>query len=153
MGGPASIFPPTGTGTTSPTRSPPRRSPPPGCTQQCSRADESGRRTLRLPSCAERVDRAGEKHLRPDAADVARPRVAAVDFLVAVKRALVGPRRLLYLVTEDWFFLSYRRELARLARGAGYEVVVATRVDASGALITAEGFRLEPLAWKRGSLN
>jgi glycosyltransferase involved in cell wall biosynthesis len=62
-------------------------------------------------------------------------------------------RRLLFLVTEDWYFLSYRLDLARAAREAGYEVVVATRVGANGERITSEGFRLEPLGWVRGSLN
>src|SRR2546425_10726872 len=63
------------------------------------------------------------------------------------------PRKLLYLVTEDWFFLSYRLDVARAARDAGYDVIVATRVAKSGDLIKAEGFALEPLSWKRGSLN
>src|SRR4051812_44323241 len=62
-------------------------------------------------------------------------------------------RRLLFLVTEDWYFWGHRLALARAARDAGYDVVVATRVDAFGDRIMAEGFRLEPLGWKRGSLN
>jgi len=36
--------------------------------------------------------------------------------------------RLLFLVTEGWFFLSYRLDVARAARDAGYQVIVATRV-------------------------
>jgi glycosyltransferase involved in cell wall biosynthesis len=59
--------------------------------------------------------------------------------------------RLLYLVTEDWYFCSHRLPVARAARDAGAEVVVATRVSAHGAAIRAEGFRLVPLAWRRGS--
>ncbi|MEA2939426.1 MAG: hypothetical protein QOC56_2930 [Alphaproteobacteria bacterium] len=61
--------------------------------------------------------------------------------------------RLVFLVTEGWFFLSYRLDLARAARDAGYHVVVATRVGDSRERIEAENFQLEPLTWKRRSLN
>jgi hypothetical protein len=61
--------------------------------------------------------------------------------------------RLLYLVSEDWYFLSHRLPMARAARAAGYEVHVATRVVDGGAAITAEGFVLHPLHWRRGSTN
>lgn len=62
-------------------------------------------------------------------------------------------RRLLFLVTEDWYFWGHRLPLARAARDAGYEVMVATRVGSRGRDIAAENFRLEPLAWQRGSVN
>ncbi len=61
--------------------------------------------------------------------------------------------RLLYLVSEDWYFLSHRLPMARAARDAGYEVHVATRVVDGGAAIKAEGFALHPLKWRRGSTN
>lgn len=61
--------------------------------------------------------------------------------------------RLLYLVTEDWYFISHRLPMARAARDAGYEVHVATRVDQHGRDIEAEGFTLHKLDWKRGSLD
>jgi glycosyltransferase involved in cell wall biosynthesis len=61
--------------------------------------------------------------------------------------------RLLFLVTEDWYFWAHRLLLARKARDAGYEVIVATRVTDHGERIAAEGFRLAPLSWVRGSLN
>lgn len=59
--------------------------------------------------------------------------------------------RLLYLVTEDWYFWSHRLPVARAARDAGADVLVATRVGAHGRVIEAEGFRLVPLSWRRGS--
>lgn len=62
-----------------------------------------------------------------------------------------APPRLLYLVTEDWYFCSHRLPVARAARDAGAEVVVATRVNVHGDPIRAEGFRLVPLRWRRGS--
>jgi glycosyltransferase involved in cell wall biosynthesis len=58
--------------------------------------------------------------------------------------------RLLYLVTEDWYFLSHRLPMARAAREAGFDVTVATRVADGGADIAKEGFRLCPLSWQRG---
>ncbi len=61
--------------------------------------------------------------------------------------------RLVYLVTEDWYFISHRLPMARAARDAGFEVHVATRVDRHAAQIDAEGFHLHPVAWRRGSLN
>jgi glycosyltransferase involved in cell wall biosynthesis len=61
--------------------------------------------------------------------------------------------RLLYLVSEDWYFLSHRLPMARAARAAGYDVHVGTRVAKGGAAIEAEGFTLHPLNWRRGSTN
>jgi len=61
------------------------------------------------------------------------------------------PPKLLYLVTEDWFFISHRLPMARAAQAAGFEVHVATRVGKHAAAIEAEGFQLHPLDWKRGT--
>lgn len=55
----------------------------------------------------------------------------------------------MFLVTEDWYFLSHRLPVARAARDAGFDVAVATRVADHGAAIRAEGFRLCPLPWRR----
>ncbi|MEI8395424.1 MAG: glycosyltransferase family 4 protein [Rhodospirillaceae bacterium] len=57
--------------------------------------------------------------------------------------------RLLYLVTEDWYFRSHRLPMARAARAAGFEVVVVCRVGQQRAAIEAEGFRVIPLDWQR----
>lgn len=61
--------------------------------------------------------------------------------------------RLLYLITEDWYFWSHRLDLARAAREAGYNVIVATRVTDHGERIRGEGFQLEPLEMVRRSRN
>lgn len=61
--------------------------------------------------------------------------------------------RIVFLVTEDWVFVSHRLPIARAARDAGFDVVVATRVAEHGAAIAREGFTLVPLAWSRRSLN
>lgn len=63
------------------------------------------------------------------------------------------PRKLVYLVSEDWYFISHRLPMARAARDAGYEVHVATRVVACGEQIEREGFVLHPIPWRRGSIN
>ena len=62
-------------------------------------------------------------------------------------------RRLLYVVTEDWAFLSHRLPMARAAREAGFEVHVATRVGEGRAAIEAERFILHPIPFARGSLS
>jgi len=62
-------------------------------------------------------------------------------------------KAILYLVSEDWYFVSHRLPMARAAKAAGFDVHVATRVDRHGAAITDEGFTLHPVRWQRGSLN
>jgi hypothetical protein len=71
---------------------------------------------------------------------------------VTSERATAGPV-LVYLVTEDWYFISHRLPMALAAQRAGYQVHVATRVKAHGAEIQAQGFTLHPLDWQRGSTN
>jgi glycosyltransferase involved in cell wall biosynthesis len=66
---------------------------------------------------------------------------------------MVHPPRLLFLVTEDWYFCAHRLNLARAARDAGYHVMVATRVVGCAALIEREGFEPIALNWRRGSTN
>jgi glycosyltransferase involved in cell wall biosynthesis len=61
--------------------------------------------------------------------------------------------RLLYVVTEDWAFLSHRLPMARAARDAGFEIHVATRVSSGAAAIEAERFILHPISFTRGSLS
>ncbi len=59
--------------------------------------------------------------------------------------------RLLFLITEDWYFWSHRLDLARAARDAGYDVSVATRVQEHGRRIEAEGIRVLPISLERRS--
>lgn len=63
------------------------------------------------------------------------------------------PKKILYLVSEDWYFISHRLPMARAAKAAGYEVHVATRVANHGHQIESEGFTLHPVEWRRGSMN
>ncbi len=59
----------------------------------------------------------------------------------------------MYVVTEDWYFVSHRLTLAIAAREAGYDVSVVTRVRDQGALIERAGLRLIPWEQVRGGLN
>lgn len=61
--------------------------------------------------------------------------------------------KLLFTVTEDWAFCSHRIPTAQAARDAGFDVVVAARMNAHRAQIEALGFRTVPWAIKRESLN
>ncbi len=58
-------------------------------------------------------------------------------------------KKILYLVTEDWYFCSHRLPLAVAAREAGYDVVVATRVQAHADEIRRTGARLIAIRMRR----
>ncbi|MGE0257323.1 MAG: glycosyltransferase family 4 protein [Alphaproteobacteria bacterium] len=66
-----------------------------------------------------------------------------------IDKALSDRPKLIFLVTEDWYFWSHRLPIARAARDAGFDVVVAARERMHGERIRAEGFRLEALNWRR----
>jgi glycosyltransferase involved in cell wall biosynthesis len=61
--------------------------------------------------------------------------------------------RLLFLITEDWYFWSHRLDLARAAVQAGFDVSIASRVTDHGERIQREGFRLFPISLVRQSRN
>lgn len=56
---------------------------------------------------------------------------------------------LLFLVTEDWYFVSHRLALAEAAVAAGYRVVVACRVQEHGEQLRAAGCEVLALRWRR----
>jgi glycosyltransferase involved in cell wall biosynthesis len=62
-------------------------------------------------------------------------------------------RKIMFVVTEDWYFVSHRLALAIAARDAGYEVHVATRVDRHAEVIRDSGLELHPVAFNRGGLG
>jgi len=64
-----------------------------------------------------------------------------------------GRPKLLFVVTEDWYFCSHRMPLARAARDDGYEVLVAARMAGHADRIRAEGFRPIPLRLRRRRSN
>jgi glycosyltransferase involved in cell wall biosynthesis len=65
----------------------------------------------------------------------------------------IRPRRILYVVNEDFAFLLNRLPMARAARKAGFEVHVATSVNNGANAIEAEGFILHPIPLQRGGCS
>ena len=81
---------------------------------------------------------------------VSGERANAVEPRPAVKSGVARERpKLLYLVTEDWFFATHFFPMVRAARGAGFDVVVATRVRDHAAQIEREGCRIIPFENER----
>lgn len=62
-------------------------------------------------------------------------------------------KKLLFFVTEDWYFVSHRLDLAIAAKNAGYNVVIVTQVSEHESTIVNSGLRLVPIKISRGSLN
>lgn len=62
-------------------------------------------------------------------------------------------RKIVYLVSEDWYFCSHRLPLGIAAREAGAEVIVATRVNDHRAQIEAAGLRIAPIEMQRSGTN
>jgi glycosyltransferase involved in cell wall biosynthesis len=68
--------------------------------------------------------------------------------------ARAGPApRLLFVVTEDWYFMSHRLPMARAARAAGFEVHVAARLGEDSYDIEQEGFFVHPVRFARGQTS
>lgn len=61
--------------------------------------------------------------------------------------------KLLYFITEDWYFCSHRLPLALAAQGAAYDVAVVTHVNEHGEAIRRAGIRLIPFNLSRRGMN
>lgn len=62
--------------------------------------------------------------------------------------------KLLFVVTEDWYFYTHRLSLAKAIHDGGYEVIVATRISDYREAIEDAGIRVIPLRkMYRSSLN
>jgi glycosyltransferase involved in cell wall biosynthesis len=61
--------------------------------------------------------------------------------------------RLLFVVSEDWYFVSHRLALGAAACEAGLEVIVATRVSRHRERIEQCGIRVVPFDLDRGGIN
>lgn len=62
-------------------------------------------------------------------------------------------QRLLFLVAEDWYFVSHRLGLARAAAVQGFEVTVVTRFSTHRQAIEAAGLRTVAFDMNRRGLN
>ena len=60
-----------------------------------------------------------------------------------------SPATILFLVTEDWYFVSHRLPVARIARDAGFTVHVAARLSTHEQKLRQEGFIVHSLPWQR----
>jgi len=61
--------------------------------------------------------------------------------------------KLLFFITEDWYFVSHRLPLALAAIKAGYDVVLVTNVSEHAEGIQKAGIKLIGLDLDRGSIN
>ena len=62
--------------------------------------------------------------------------------------------KLLFVVTEDWYFYTHRLSLAKAIHDAGYDVIVATRISHYHKAIEKLGIRIIPLKKiQRSSFN
>jgi glycosyltransferase involved in cell wall biosynthesis len=66
---------------------------------------------------------------------------------------LTTRRRLLFLVTEDWFFVSHFKDRALAAQAAGYEVIVLSNDNGWADSIREAGFTFVPVPFVRRGLN
>ena len=62
-------------------------------------------------------------------------------------------RRILFLVTEDWYFCSHRLELARGLARDGWQIQVGCRVQRHRRAMEKEGFQVYPIKFARESLS
>lgn len=61
--------------------------------------------------------------------------------------------KLIYFISEDWFFCSHFLDRAKAAQRAGHEVLVLTRLGEQADHLRRQGFRLLPLRMARSSTN
>lgn len=62
-------------------------------------------------------------------------------------------KKLLFFVTEDWYFVTHRLDLAVAAKRAGYDVSIVTQVSEHEQIIRDSGLNLIPITLSRRSLN
>lgn len=62
-------------------------------------------------------------------------------------------KKLMFLITEDWFFKSHFMERAIAASDAGYNVFVATRISNPNIFGSCDKFSIIPIGFQRSGLN
>jgi UDP-N-acetylglucosamine:LPS N-acetylglucosamine transferase len=62
-------------------------------------------------------------------------------------------KKLLFVCSEDWYFVSHRLALARAAQMRGWEIVIACRANEAAIDLREEGFRVIDLKIARGGLS
>lgn len=61
--------------------------------------------------------------------------------------------KVIFVVTEDWYFVSHRLDLAVGLEEAGYDVGVATRIGRHGDAIRKRGIKVFDIAFNRSGVN
>lgn len=72
---------------------------------------------------------------------------------MSLPEAALNGRKLVFIVTEDWFFCSHFLPMARAARELGLDVSVICRVRNHRMMIEETGAKVIPLEAERRSLN
>ena len=62
-------------------------------------------------------------------------------------------KSILFAINEDWFFLSHFQAFAETAAGSGLDVVIMANSGPATKELEARGWRVIPLAARRGSLS
>ena len=86
-------------------------------------------------------------------ASKSKDRMGAMVMKIFIRRRKNSGFKVMFLITEDWYFLSHREPLAQACRDLGWEVVIATRVHRHGETIRGMGFSLIPIQMDRRSRN
>ena len=71
----------------------------------------------------------------------------------SIERNLMSDRKIIFFISEDWYFWSHRLPLARAMRDRGWTVVIVTRVSEYAEAIRAEGFQLQSLRFFRRNIQ
>ena len=62
-------------------------------------------------------------------------------------------KKLLFLITEDWFFCSHFLERALAAKKSGFEIIVCARKNKDKKNIEDYGFKFQEISFNRKSIN
>lgn len=62
-------------------------------------------------------------------------------------------KRLMFVISEDWYFVSHRLQLALHAKAAGYRVAVLCRISSHAELLEKSGIEVFPWFLERRSKN
>lgn len=60
-------------------------------------------------------------------------------------------KKIIYLVSEDWYFCSHRQDIAKAAKQHGYQITVITRVRNHGEIIRNTGINLVNVEFQRSA--
>ena len=62
-------------------------------------------------------------------------------------------KKILFLITEDWFFCSHFLDRALAAKNAGYEIIVCSKRNKDKINIEKFGFQFQNISFNRKNIN